>query len=182
MLTPLEWAQAVKPRWVAIENVPGAFDSMRGIATQLEQDGYRCTITKLRADDYGVPQMRTRAFLFAHYGRPVVLPTPTLSRPATMQELLPHRAGWSLDRRQTGVKPVPSNAIAPTVTSAAVGKGVWVWRRGDEREPVSPVEIAAMQTFPAGHPWQGTRSQIGTQIGNAVPPLLAQRILEAITR
>jgi len=42
-------------------------------------------------------------------------------------------------------------------------------------------EAATLQTFPEPpFQWAGTKSKVFLQIGNAVPPLLAQRILEAL--
>jgi len=41
-------------------------------------------------------------------------------------------------------------------------------------------EVAALQTFPADWPWQGSRSSIYRQIGNAVPPLLGQILGDAL--
>jgi len=40
-------------------------------------------------------------------------------------------------------------------------------------------ELAALQTFPHGFKFAGTRRSIHRQIGNAVPALLAQRVIEA---
>lgn len=42
--------------------------------------------------------------------------------------------------------------------------------------PITHLEAARLQTFPAGFRWCGTKSQIAKQIGNAVPPTLAEAI------
>jgi DNA (cytosine-5)-methyltransferase 1 len=41
-------------------------------------------------------------------------------------------------------------------------------------------ELAALQSFPKDYAFAGTRRSIQRQIGNAVPPLLAQRVIETV--
>ena len=45
----------------------------------------------------------------------------------------------------------------------------WQWR-------------AAWQSFPPDWPWQGSRTAVDKQIGNAVPPLMAKRLAEQIAK
>ena len=59
---------ALKPDGFVFENVPGILNIMGGevfriIKQQLSSQGYKTCVWKLRAEEYGVPQRRTRVFI-----------------------------------------------------------------------------------------------------------------------
>ncbi|MCX4969367.1 DNA cytosine methyltransferase [Streptomyces sp. NBC_00654] len=69
------------------------------------------------------------------------------------------------------------SAPAFTITGSAISCK-WVGDGIEERN-LSLAEAATLQTFPAGHPFHGTRTSQFRQVGNAIPPLLAEVVFEA---
>jgi DNA (cytosine-5)-methyltransferase 1 len=74
---PLRFALALKPRWVALEQVPAVLELWTIFASLLSAHGYHTAAGVLSAERYGVPQTRKRAFLIASLDGPVSLPEPT---------------------------------------------------------------------------------------------------------
>jgi DNA (cytosine-5)-methyltransferase 1 len=66
---------------------------------------------------------------------------------------------------------------APSVHFGARMNSV-TWESEAASIRVSVQEAAILQTFPADHPFQGAKGKQYLQIGNAVPPLLGQRVLK----
>ena len=62
----------------------------------------------------------------------------------------------------------------------AAGRDHYEGRAGENAVRVTVEQAAALQSFPAGYPWQGSRSAQYRQIGNAVPPLMAAAVLSSI--
>ena len=77
---PLIWALALRPRWVACEQVPEARGAFELTAHRLREVGYRADVYDLSAETFGVPQTRRRVFLAAHRDRAPLRPTPTHQR------------------------------------------------------------------------------------------------------
>jgi DNA (cytosine-5)-methyltransferase 1 len=62
---PARWVARLRPRWVALEQVPAVLPLWEAMARGLEVHGYRCWTGVLSAERYGVPQTRKRAILLA---------------------------------------------------------------------------------------------------------------------
>lgn len=102
-------------------------------------------------------------------------------------ERWPHVAGTiSLQRRQNGAPPIDAALVpSPTITATAFSTSQWQVRDTREMAPTSRVigvsvaEAATLQGFPDWFEFTGSRSAQFKQIGNAVPPRLAEVVVEA---
>lgn len=74
---PLAWAEALRPRWCAWEQVPEVESIWWRCANRLQDLGYSVCVDVLSAEQWGVPQTRSRAFLLASLDRKAVMPKPT---------------------------------------------------------------------------------------------------------
>lgn len=74
------WVEALRPEWVACEQVPPALDWWRLYAHQFETFGYSTWCGVVNAANYGVPQTRKRAILLASRVRTVAPPSATHER------------------------------------------------------------------------------------------------------
>ncbi len=290
-LEPLRYAVALRPRWIALEQVPAVLELWSLFAELLLAHGYHTAAGTLSAECYGVAQVRKRAFLIASLEGPVELPAAThrsyvprrketppdeetlepwvsmaealgwLAAKRVGPECLPgtpskRRAEGEIERnrrrdqraacrhsrpltvrtRPRTCKPSggprrgaervaesfdPTAAPSPAITTpvnSCQGNGVaarsrptpaWAGerpattvscdrrihppghkqnasdppcryeqRRGANAVRLTVEQAAILQGFPADYPWQGAKTRQFAQVGNAVPPPLAHRVLE----
>lgn len=128
VVEPLRWALALKPRWIACEQVPPVLPLWQLFAELLRAHGYEVWTGTLNAEQYAVPQTRERAFLIAsrdgvphpprptHQGYEVGVPASeqhtlegTLEPWISMAEAL----GWGMNGRPRG-------------------RGDWIYRNGNQ--------------------------------------------------
>ncbi|HEY3483550.1 MAG TPA: DNA cytosine methyltransferase [Streptomyces sp.] len=77
VLQPLRWTLAVRPRWIALEQVPSVQPLWTHLAVVLRELGYSVWTGVLNAEEFGVAQTRKRAVLTASLDVAVTKPTPT---------------------------------------------------------------------------------------------------------
>lgn len=79
VLEPTRWIRRLRPRWIAMEQVPSVLPIWEGYRWWLRTLGYSTWAGILNAANYGVPQTRKRAILIASLDRAVTAPPTTHS-------------------------------------------------------------------------------------------------------
>ncbi len=196
------------PEAFIIENVPGLIDIDRGeqlfkVYKHLENKGYKIhDPLKLNAAHYSVPQQRERLFIVGHRGtKDFIPPKKADSVIGCMQALLDirkdcpnhitrkHKASsliryvkLDIGKRDHLGRVDRLNPGMPSKTVIAGGSS------GGGRSHLHPFiprtlsvrECARLQTFPDNYIFTGSSARQFTQVGNAVPPVLAAQIATAL--
>lgn len=165
--------------------------------------GYKVKYKVLNAADYGVPQTRMRVIIVGvrndidfeyHYPEPTnckngspdmpkwISVTEALSGipdPDTENDLPNHEySKYKLAfNGYIGHRPLDPDLPAPTVTARGDDKGgVVILPHPSAERRMSCRELATIQSFPLDYEFQGNRSSVYRQIGNAVPVQLAYEV------
>ena len=199
-----------QPRVFLIENVTGLIDldggkQLKSIIARLAKAGYNVEDPKvLDAVRYGIPQHRVRLFLIGFRGkgelgqlRPISSLVPcsvVFKKPIeglANNETRHHRAEsimryMMLDygkRDQLGrCDRLNPNKSSKTVIAGGTGGGGRSHLHPYIPRTLSVRECARLQTFPDDYVFQGPSARQFTQVGNAVPPVLAAQLAGAIRR
>lgn len=193
--------------WIAMEQVPSVLPVWEHYAELLTAMGYAAEARLVSSEMYGVPQVRKRAVLMAHKDV-LVWPEPTHSqyhvrsperldpgvpRWVTMADAIRvHESAWEPNfhmQSESKYDPEwPFKRPSTTVAGRSIvqNPGATANRYNGSTKSrndgvvLNQWQAGVVQTFPSDYPWQGSVRQQYQQIGNAIPPRLAYRILEQL--
>ena len=202
----IDTAAEIGPEFIVMENVNTILSTGRlyfdAIRRCLDKAGYAVITQVLNAVDLGAPQFRKRCFIMAHkqtglteadmrvatrQGRHVSVKDymPDIDRGQNRTDFYFHPKPCSGDTPSVfrtdvpaptihgNTRPIPST-YAPVPRDATSDMSLV--------RPLTIAERAGIQTFPPGYRFAGCRTAQSRQIGNAVPPLMARAVAEAVLR
>lgn len=193
----------IKPRWVLIENVPGMLSKQLKkkaavdlIIGDLERIGYHAEYRTLIGTDYEIPQIRKRVIIVASkrerdvkFPEPVVDFDPSIRRFLEPRRRVPERNFWAphvreyFVRKHEYVKYLDLDKPSPTIRACYLknrGADGAVMYDEDHIRRLTEKEVAAIQTFPKSYVFVGSMTEVYKQIGNAIPPKLAEHLGRAL--
>ena len=203
----LSAVKRLRPRLAIFENVRGMYyrglPYLEQITACLEEMGYLVECQILKAVDYGVPQRRERLFVVAHRGQ-WKFPEATISSPVTagdavgdLIKIMPPNPKFLTASMDTYVAKYEkaSKCIRPrdlhldqparTVTcrnlNGATGDMMRIDLKDGRRRRITVREGARLQSFPDWFEFAGAEGSQYNQVGNAVPPILAKAVANAVT-
>ncbi|MEX5712882.1 DNA cytosine methyltransferase [Parafrankia sp. FMc6] len=188
---PMRFARALRPAWIAMEEVLAVLPIWERFAYELRRSGYATWVGILSAEEYSVPQTRRRAFLLASRTQDTIRPPqPTHTRygvkttryapPLKPWRSMADALGRGIIDRPSFTVTTRGNSWGGTSTRESIRAAVLEGRWAGPDDRLTVTEFGLLQSFPADYPWQGTNASRLLQTGNAVPPALAAAVLSSV--
>lgn len=162
VLRYLEVAEALRPKFLVIENVPQmlnhGFDGRLGklseiVIQMLEKDlGYKVEVAVVNCADYGVPQLRERAVFIASSIGPASFPKTSHADPKNKELLMDGRLPWVTVRDAIGDLPAP-----PVEEDSLGGQGIANY--GDKPSTYAQ-SMRSSEAFPFNHITRGYKKSV----------------------
>ncbi len=195
----------VRPKVFMFENVRGLLYANKWyfdlVIKELLKLGYLINYKLLNAVNYGVPQNRERLFVFGHRSK-FVFPQPHHQK-VTVAEAIgdsmksaPPDSKYltaSMDRYVAKYEKAsdcinprdlypdkPARTLTCRNLAGATGDMQRVRLEDGRRRRLLPKEAARLQSFPDWFIFSGNETSVFNQIGNAVPPLVAYQLAQAL--
>jgi len=168
------------------EQVPPVLPIWQAIGKKLADWGWSVSVKTVNASWYGVPQDRRRSILLARRDHAARIPGEMDKR--IMRDVFPDRHGWvqrsnysapsayvGQTAQERGRTMRTMDQLSVTMTRKAAQ---WVHPDGSITK-MTVADMAAVQTFPDGMKFTGGLISQRLQIGNAVPPTMAEALIKA---
>ena len=203
----IDAVRRLNPRLFLFENVRNLMFSHRWyldlIIGELEKLGYAVEFKCLNAVNYGVPQNRERLVVVGHrssfsFPRPEREITTVADAIGDTMETIPDGSRLltpeqdayiaEYERKSHCARPrdlhpdIPSRTVTCRNLAGATSDMQRVRLPDGRRRRITVREAARLQSFPDSFEFCGNEVQQFTQIGNAVPPLLAYRLALAVRK
>ena len=190
-------AISLDPKFIMMEEVPAAMPVVEEVVSIFEQAGYKVHYAIYLASNYMVPQNRKRVLIVAYLPECGFVPPIPAAKAMSVSEAfsihpVPEHGACVSEKALVRVRELEESGKrliggnyglmnmdipSPTIlTQSRASTGPYTIRRDDTYHKLSIQEIARLQSFPHDYTFSGTVTSIRTQIGNAVPPMLAKSI------
>lgn len=184
----------IKPKWFVMENVDQITKSDKLIKARsiFKKAGYGLTEKILDASFCGVPQKRKRFFMIGTLGAHDGFASSTIeskisNKPMTMRDYFRNKLDFNYYYRhprnynRRGVfsidEPSPTiRGVNRPIPKGYPGHPLDIIKDLSTIRPLTTQERALIQTFPKNFIFEGSKTEIEQQIGNAVPVNLAKFI------
>ncbi len=181
---------------------------MDKIKREFRKIGYKVEHKLLNAANYGVPQLRERVIIIGtRYDIPIEFPKETHDEETwvTVKEAIGDLKNLKQDEEINHLIMNHSKEFLKKIKATKHGKSIFgvynhafnkprpnrpsntvkenhgsVFLHYEQNRAMTPRELARLQSFPDEFIFEGAKNQILTQIGNAVPPRLAEAIGKSI--
>ena len=203
-----EFIYTLQPQYFTLENVAeygkirnkkGRLTAFGNILHTLQNQGYSYSTRVLTASHYGVPQSRKRLILIAEKGRKMPQfpkQSESIGWYEAIADLIPNCkrsefADWQKNMTRGITKPfVLSSTEQRACTVRYANQPIFTIKASD-RDPRALIEsgetiqlgvdcLAQLQSFPKDYIWGGKIEPIRKGIGNAVSPLLYEKVIRSV--
>ncbi|WP_009960888.1 DNA cytosine methyltransferase [Verrucomicrobium spinosum] len=197
----------LRPKLWMFENVRGMMYGNRWyldqILAELRDLGYEVDLRILNSVHFGVPQKRERLVVVGHLGG-FVFPAPSAkvwtsadalegmlyATPPESRFLTPSMDKYiaNYEKASACVRPrdlhldLPARTLTCRNLAGATGDMQRIKLPDGRRRRLLPREAARLQSFPDGFEFIGSEGSVFTQIGNAVPPMMAYALAGSVVR